>query len=68
MQFIKEHGKLISNLGVVILVLGAIYVKAEEQGTESLFQMNDLYIFAGAILAMLLLRFLSRKQGTKRNK
>ena len=56
MQFLKTHARLISNILVVILVAMAIYVKISENGTEDLVHEQDIYIFAGAVLAFLLIR------------
>ena len=60
MNFLKAHGRLISNILVVILVAMAIYVKVTENGTEDLVHEQDIYIFAGAILAFLLIRIFQR--------
>ena len=60
MNFLKTHGRLISNILVVILVAMAIYVKVTENGTEDLVHEQDIYIFAGAILAFLLIRLFQR--------
>ena len=60
MKFLKAHGRLISNILVVILVAMAIYVKITENGTEDLIHEQDIYIFAGAILAFLLIRLFQR--------
>ena len=56
MQFLKTHARLISNILVVILVAMAIYVKVSENGTDDLVHEQDIYIFAGAVLAFLLIR------------
>ena len=61
MNFLKAHGRLISNILVVILVAMAIYVKVTENGTEDLVHEQDIYIFAGAILAFLLIRIFQRR-------
>ena len=61
MKFLKAHGQLISNILVVILVAMAIYVKVTENGTEDLIHEQDIYIFAGAILAFLLIRIFQRR-------
>ena len=61
MNFLKAHGRLISNILVVILVAMAIYVKVTENGTEDLIHEQDIYIFAGAILAFLLIRIFQRR-------
>ena len=47
---------------VVLLVIGAIYVKSSSEGSDSLFRSNDLYILAGALLALVLLSFIGRKK------
>ena len=61
MQFLKTHGRIISNVLVVILVGMAIFVKVNENGTEDLIHEKDIYIFAGAILAFLLLRIFNQR-------
>ena len=61
MKFLKAHGRLISNILVIILVAMAIYVKVTENGTEDLVHEQDIYIFAGAILAFLLIRIFQRR-------
>ena len=61
MEFLKAHGRTISNVLVVILVAMALFVKINENGTEALFHEKDIYIFAGAILALLLLGMFNRR-------
>ena len=61
MNFLKAHGRLISNILVVILVAMAIYIKVTENDTEDLVHEQDIYIFAGAILAFLLIRIFQRR-------
>ncbi|WP_074513796.1 hypothetical protein [Selenomonas sp. ND2010] len=57
----KQHGKAISNLLVVLLVIGAIYTKVQENGADSLFRMSDLQILAGAILGLLVIRWFNKR-------
>ena len=45
----KAHGKLITNILVVLLVVLAVYTKLQENGMDSLFKLTDLYILAGGI-------------------
>ncbi|MBR2179964.1 MAG: hypothetical protein IJ862_06195 [Selenomonadaceae bacterium] len=61
MNFLKVHGRLISNILVVILVAMAIYVKVTENGIDDLVHEKDIYIFAGAILAFLFIRMFQRR-------
>ena len=61
-DFIKTHGKLITNVLVVLLVVLAIYSKLQDNGIDSLFRWNDLYILAGGILGLLLLRFIGQRR------
>ncbi len=61
-EFLKKHSSLISNIMVVLLVLGAVYVKLQEQGTDSLFRFEDIYILVGAMLGLVVLRFLSKRK------
>ena len=60
MQFLKAHGRVMSNILVVILVIMAIYVKVSNNGTDDLVHEQDIYIFAGIIIAFLILNFLKR--------
>ena len=60
MNFLKAHARVISNVLVVILVAMAIYVKVSENGTDDLVHEKDIYIFAGAVLAFLLIRMFQR--------
>ena len=60
-EFFKKHGSVISNVLVVILVLGAIYVKTQEEGARALFKFEDIYIIVGALLALVLLRFWGKR-------
>lgn len=60
MPFLKTHGRLISNILVFILVALAIFVKVQENGTDDLVHEKDIYIFAGAVIAFLLLRTFNR--------
>ena len=60
-DILKKHGKAISNVLVVLLVLGAVYVKAQENGVDSLFRSTDLYILLGAMVGLLVIRLYSRK-------
>ena len=41
-SFWKQHGKAISNVLVVLLVVGAIYAKIQDNGVDSLFRLTDL--------------------------
>lgn len=61
-EFIKTHGKLITNILVVLLVAVAVYTKLQENGMDSLFKWTDLYILAGGILGLLLLRFVGKRK------
>ena len=61
-EFIKTHGKLITNILVVLLVVVAVYTKLQENGMDSLFKLTDLYILAGGILGLLLLRFIGQRR------
>ena len=59
-ELIKAHGKIITNILVVLLVMMAVYTKLQENGMDSLFKLTDLYILAGGILGLLVLRFIGR--------
>jgi hypothetical protein len=60
-DILKKHGKVISNVLVVLLVLGAIYAKVQDNGVDSLFRSTDLYIPAGALVGLAVIRLYSRK-------
>lgn len=59
-DILKKHGKAISNVLVVLLVLGAVYVKAQESGVDSLFRSTDLYLLLGAMVGLAVIRVYSR--------
>jgi hypothetical protein len=60
-DILKKHGKVISNVLVVLLVLGAIYTKVQDNGVDSLFRSTDLYILLGAMVGLVVIRMYSRK-------
>lgn len=60
--FIKTHSKLITNILVVLLVVMAVYTKLQENGMDALFKLTDLYILAGGLLGLLVIRFLSKRK------
>lgn len=61
-DFFKAHGKLITNVLVVLLVLLAVYSKLQDNGIDSLFRWNDLYILAGALLGLGVIRLISKRR------
>ena len=61
-DILKKHGKVISNVLVVLLVLGAIYAKVQDNGVGSLFRSTDLYILLGALVGLAAIRLYSRKR------
>ena len=61
-EFLKNNGKLITNILVVLLVVMAVYTKLQENGMDSLFKLTDLYILAGGLLGLLVIRFLSKRK------
>ena len=61
-DILKKHGKVISNVLVVLLVLGAIYTKVQDNGVDSLFRSTDLYILLGALVGLAAIRLYSRKR------
>ena len=61
-EFLKNNGKLITNIIVVLLVVVAVYTKLQENGMDSLFKLTDLYILAGGLLGLLVLRFFSKRK------
>ena len=64
----KKHGSLISNVLVVLLVLLAIYVKVNDAEAAPLFRMEDAYLLVGALLGMVVLRFIvGKKQDGKKS-
>ena len=60
--FIKTHSKLITNILVVLLVVVAIYTKLQENGMDALFKLTDLYILAGGLLGLLVIRFIGTRK------
>ena len=60
-QFFKKHGSMISNILVVVLVLLAIYAKIHDGQVDMLFKIEDIYLVVGAILGMVVLRFMTKK-------
>ena len=62
-DILKKHGKAISNVLVVLLVLGAVYTKAQDSGVDSLFRSTDLYILLGAMVGLAVIRVYNRKRG-----
>lgn len=61
-DFLKNHGKLITNILVVLLVVMAVYTKLQENGMDSLFKLTDLYILAGGLLGLLVIRFIGNRR------
>ncbi|SHK76004.1 hypothetical protein SAMN05216582_11635 [Selenomonas ruminantium] len=61
-EFIRNHGKFITNILVVLLVVMAVYTKLQENGMDALFKLTDLYILAGGLLGLLVVRFLSKRK------
>ena len=60
MKFLKKHGRLISNILVVLLVIIAVISKIQNNETDSFVKDNDVYIFAGAVIGFLILRTMQR--------
>jgi len=61
-DFLKTNGKMITNILVVLLVVVAVYTKLQENGMDSLFKLTDLYILAGGLLGLLVIRFFSKRK------
>lgn len=61
-EFIKAHSKLITNILVVLLVVVAIFTKLQENGMDALFKPTDLYILAGGLLGLLVIRYFSKRK------
>jgi len=66
MKFLKIHGRLISNILIVILVAIAIFVKVNENGTDDLIHEKDKYIFLVSVLVLLFMHAFQRKRKNKR--
>ena len=62
MKFLRRHGKVINNVGVVLVVLLAIYVKMNDEGGAAFFKPQDAFIIGGAFLAFLLLYIFKKKK------
>lgn len=61
MDFFKKKARTISNILVVIAVVIAIYIKWTGGDSDIFFKENDVYIFSGIILGMLLLSFFKNR-------
>ncbi len=61
-DFLKNNGKRITNVLVVILVIVAVCTKLQEKGMDSLFKITDLYILVGGLLGLLVIRFFSKRK------
>ena len=57
----KKNSKVISNILVVVLVIGAIMVKVEDRGWDAVFHIGDAYMLAGAVLAFVVLKMFIKK-------
>ena len=65
MDFIKKHGSMISNVCVVLIVLIAMYIKSQEDGADSIFRFEDIYLLVGGMLGVLVLRFAMGERNSK---
>lgn len=55
------NGTLVNAL-VILVVLAAIYVKWTGEGAETIFRQSDIYILAGALLALVVLRIFRKNR------
>ena len=58
----------IVNAFVILVVLAAIYVKWTGEGAQTIFRQSDIYILAGALLALVVLRIFRRNRQNDANK
>jgi hypothetical protein len=58
----------IVNAFVILVVLAAIYVKWTGEGAQTIFRQSDIYILAGALLALVVLRIFRRNRQNDENK
>ena len=65
-EFFRRNGRMINNIGVVVVVLLAIYVKMNDENAAVLFSVNDVFIIAGAFLAFGFL-FMLKKYKSRNN-
>lgn len=64
-MFWKRHAKTIMNILIVLLVLAAICTKMEMEGTASLVRARDGYILLGAMVVLIVLHRLTKRQQKK---
>lgn len=50
---------------MVLLVIGAIIVKSKDESATPLYNSGDAYLLAGAILAFILLRYITKRRAGK---
>lgn len=67
-DFLKKHSKMVSNVAVLLLVLGAIYVKSSDPNAQPVFHMQDAYMLAGAVLAFIVLNMIAKYHRAKQEK
>lgn len=60
--FIRKYKSTVINTLIVLLVLGAVYKTTQENGMGALYHTGDVYIIAGAVLALVVLRMIRRRQ------
>lgn len=61
------NGTLVNAL-VILVVLAAIYVKWTGEGAETIFRQSDIYILAGALLALVVLRIFRKNRQNDEDK
>ena len=57
MDFFKKKARTISNILVVIAVIISIYIKWTDNGADAFFKENDVYIFGGIVLGIVVITF-----------
>ena len=61
-EFMRRNGRIINNVAVVVVVLLAIYVKVNDENAAVRFDINDVFIIAGAFLAFGVLILLKKRK------
>ena len=62
MDFFKKKARTISNVLIVIAVALSIYIKWADNGADSFFKENDVYIVGGIALGVVVLTFFKNRK------
>lgn len=61
-RFMKKNAKIINNVGILVVVLLAVYVKMNDEDASVAFKLDDVYIIAGIFLAFCFLHFIRSRR------